>query len=987
MRVLMLPVPDAFRQNESGIRRVVEAYRHHGPDFGIDFVDLPPEQTDDYDLLAVHAGIYDKVHPPVPLVAICHGLYWTADYPAQPWERHANASVVASLRAAAAITVPSAWVGETIRRDMRRIPFVVPHGVDWQRWQHSYIPGDYVLWNKNRNVDVCSTEHLTRLALLRPRQRFLSTFPADQLLPNVEALGVRPHNEMKQLVQGAAVYLSTTKETFGIGVLEALAAGVPVLGFAYGGNLDLVRHGETGYLAVPGSYEDLAQGLDYCLTHRKTLSQNAREAARAWTWPRAVERLAEVFTRALQPRSGTVAVIIPCYNYATEEKLGRAIRSVLDQTDDHGAPFAGLTDVLVVDDGSEDAAEVRALVARYTERDARVRLIRQSNAGVAAARNRGISAVGSEFIVCLDADDWIKPQFLSATRAALLADPTLGVTYTGLEYVKPDGETGLSSWPGDYNYDRQLKKQNQIPTCCMFRREMWASLGGYKSRYCPNGAGSEDAEFWLRAGAYGWGAKKVTDAGLFVYSWMSGRVSGDPHYQEIDWTAWHPWTVDHKHPFASLASPAEKYSHPVRQYDQPQVSVVIPVGPGHERLVEIALDSLEAQTFRKWEAVLAWDAPGEPTPDFLTAYPYVRLAGQSQGAGAGAARNRGAAAARAPLLLFLDADDWLVPQALEKMVRAWQVSGQIVYTDYVGRATMSRADAEKLGTRLLAYDERRGEAIIRHQAADYDCTRAQAQPDLRRPYLWSLVSSLIPKTWHDEIGGFDEQMSSWEDWDYWLRLARTGKCFDHLAEPLVVYRFNTGARREAGLQDNQNLLQYLISKYQGVSVMPCGCHSRSSVPSASAPTSGLLESAGTMMSDSDVVLILYAHDNQGAHMVYGASTGTFYGRRHAGEQFYVNRRDQALQPDIFRVIQETPQSIPQPPPAPLAAARTADADTELAGVPGITVETAALLNAAGVHTLAELAALSGAQLARFKGIGPKRARAIREWLAQQPSPA
>jgi glycosyltransferase involved in cell wall biosynthesis len=42
--------------------------------------------------------------------------------------------------------------------------------------------------------------------------------------------------------RNAGVYLSTAKETFGIGILEALACGVPVLGYAHGGILDLVQH-------------------------------------------------------------------------------------------------------------------------------------------------------------------------------------------------------------------------------------------------------------------------------------------------------------------------------------------------------------------------------------------------------------------------------------------------------------------------------------------------------------------------------------------------------------------------------------------------------------------------------------------------------------------------------------------------------------------------------------------------------------------------
>ena len=114
---------------------------------------------------------------------------------------------------------------------------------------------------------------------------------------------------------------------------------------------------------------------------------------------------------------------------------------------------------------------------------------------------------------------------------------SLGIAYTGLRWHKPDGSTGISPWPGAFEYDRQLRRQNQVPTCCLFRRVMWERLGGYRQRYAPKGAGAEDAEFWLRAGAAGFGAQKVTDQALFNYSWMSGQVSGDANYQEVDWRA------------------------------------------------------------------------------------------------------------------------------------------------------------------------------------------------------------------------------------------------------------------------------------------------------------------------------------------------------------------------------------------------------------------------------------------------------------------
>jgi len=97
----MVPNLGHFRSEESGIKRVVEAYYRHLPAFGVELVD----EDQPHDLMVVHAGRDEYCD-----VAHNHGLYWSADYQASSWEWAVNGHVVNSLRAAKAITVPSAWV-------------------------------------------------------------------------------------------------------------------------------------------------------------------------------------------------------------------------------------------------------------------------------------------------------------------------------------------------------------------------------------------------------------------------------------------------------------------------------------------------------------------------------------------------------------------------------------------------------------------------------------------------------------------------------------------------------------------------------------------------------------------------------------------------------------------------------------------------------------------------------------------------------------
>lgn len=677
-----------------------------------------------------------------------------------------------------------------------------------------------------------------------------------------------------------------------------------------------------------------------------------------------------------------VTVVIPTYNYAS--KIGRAISGVSTQTISNFECF-------IIDDGSTDDTE--KVVKELIKHDSRFKYVKQENSGVAVSRNRGIALGTAPYVCCLDADDTIEPQFLEACVMTLNNKKEYSIAYTSLKYVLPDGRTGVSDWPGEFDYELQLKRVNQIPTCCVFRRMMWERLGGYRSRYCPHGAGSEDAEFWLRAGAYGFDAIRATDAPLFVYSFLSGTVSGDKNYAEVDWVSIHPWTIDERHPFPSVAKP-KKLSHPVHQYDNPIISVIIPVGPTHRENVFDALDSLESQSYRDWEVIVVDDSgSNEPLefngfPDPWRAYPYARVYKTEGKRGAGYARNYGAKQARAPFLLFLDADDTLTSDALEEMVVMWGVEKKIIYSDYAGKSYIGEEEVNKHKSRVIYYDNKTGLAVMRHNSADYECEKAVVEPS-RNLYIWNLISSLVPKSWHDEIGGFDENMSAWEDWDYWIRMAHAGKCFYHVRKPLVVYRFYTGSRREQGMQDFESLIEYMQTKYKKSKIMPCNCGGKVTRVVVNEPKVAERETMlNRQINDQDYVLVYYDHPNKGQHKVVGYVTRTNYGYRAGGDRFYVNRKDISAQPNIFKIVEEkiTPPEIkpvpPPPPPHPFSDTIPVTTniievkDISLDAVPGITPSIRAQLNIAGVHSVQELIDFGESGLVGLKGIGKNRAATI-----------
>lgn len=201
-----------------------------------------------------------------------------------------------------------------------------------------------------------------------------------------------------------------------------------------------------------------------------------------------------------------VSVVIPCFN--AHHHLARALDSVRAQTfHDH--------EIIVVDDGSSDRETITFLDALSDD----VRVIRQSNKGLPGARNTGFREARGIYVVPLDCDDWIEPEFISKALEALQSEPDAAFAFTHI-CLEHEASGVLRK---NYNFFEQLFL-NQLPYCLVVPKKVWEEVGGYDETMRH---GCEDWEFSVRLGAWGKFGVVVPEP-LFHY-----RVSAAGMFQSL----------------------------------------------------------------------------------------------------------------------------------------------------------------------------------------------------------------------------------------------------------------------------------------------------------------------------------------------------------------------------------------------------------------------------------------------------------------------
>jgi glycosyltransferase involved in cell wall biosynthesis len=199
-----------------------------------------------------------------------------------------------------------------------------------------------------------------------------------------------------------------------------------------------------------------------------------------------------------------LSIVIPCFNDG--EFLLEAIASV-----ERAAPARH--ELVIVNDGS---TQPRTLEILDLLRTANYRIISQPNAGLAAARNRGIQETRGSYILPLDADNRLLATYPEAAIEVLETNRQIGVVYGDrMEVGLRNGRVAVP----EFDLDRLLW-ENYVDACAIFRREVWNQVGGYDG----GAPGWEDWDLWLAAAARGWGFRRLADP-TFEYRLRPGSMT------------------------------------------------------------------------------------------------------------------------------------------------------------------------------------------------------------------------------------------------------------------------------------------------------------------------------------------------------------------------------------------------------------------------------------------------------------------------------
>ena len=210
----------------------------------------------------------------------------------------------------------------------------------------------------------------------------------------------------------------------------------------------------------------------------------------------------------------TVSIIIPVYN--VERYLPECVDSVLAQTHQN-------LEVILIDDGSPD--NCGAICDGYAARDNRVRVIHQTNAGAANAKNAGLDQAQGDYIAFMDSDDWAEPEWIerllqtAQEQEADVVECNFRMDYVGSSEYGNDPDTFREAV---FETEEYLRHYPSRWSCALFwnklfRASLLTDVRFHRERRCV------DDEFFTYKAVTG--ANRVVRIGDALYRYRQRRSS------------------------------------------------------------------------------------------------------------------------------------------------------------------------------------------------------------------------------------------------------------------------------------------------------------------------------------------------------------------------------------------------------------------------------------------------------------------------------
>ena len=196
-----------------------------------------------------------------------------------------------------------------------------------------------------------------------------------------------------------------------------------------------------------------------------------------------------------------LSIIITCYN------LGNYLEEAIASSKKY-SPSSDY-EIIVVDDGSTDEVTLQILET-IEHQDRSIFVLHQTNLGLAKARNNGIKIAKGKYIIPLDADNKLRPEFIKQAIAILDIDKDVDVVFGDAQLFGNKD----SVWKGKPFDIAEMLLNNYIDACAGFRKSIWEELGGYDEKMPV--MGFEDWDLWLRMAVRGYQFKYV-EAIFFDY--------------------------------------------------------------------------------------------------------------------------------------------------------------------------------------------------------------------------------------------------------------------------------------------------------------------------------------------------------------------------------------------------------------------------------------------------------------------------------------